>query len=931
MQWKAQWIWSQGTERPRNFYLYFRKAFTVPGQVAAAAAYCTADSRYMLFVNGRYLGRGPARSTPSWQSYDMYNLAPYLSKGKNVVWAVVHYFGEGTFSYMPVRGGFLFQLEGRTMTGKVFEVCSGRSWEVRRADAWDPRSSRMAPRLGFCEEYDARREPELPGDGWERAVVVGPAEAGPWGRLEPRRIPLPMEAFLAPQAVLAVGRCLPPKARSFSFDLEERFPVQDAVAYLATYLWSPGQQEVTLSLGSSGGVKVWVDGEEVLSYHRHGRAEPEEHKVRVFLEEGWHTLLLKSDHSAGEWKVYFEAEGEVAFSAVQDLGCGPSWMAIGPFENEMVGDECVGFSTPYPPERSWDLGVVCPGKGGEVRWTPWESVAERMAWEELEPVELPEDPGALTEGREMVIPPGEPTCVVLDFGREVVGYPRIALDAPEGVVVDMGYSEALEGGRVLPDCGGTSYADRYIAREGAQEWETFGLRRFRYLQLTFRRARGPIRVREVGVNFSTYPVRELGSFRCSDELLNRIWDVGRYTVQLCMHDAYEDDPRTQAQRWEDVRVEALVNYYAFGDHKLIARGLHQIARSQREDGMVAGIYPADLPEKWFPTFAMLWVVSLWEYALYSGNLEPVRELYPHVERLLEGMRRYEGDKGLLEGVPEADVSPGALNMAYAGALKAASEVARGLGHEDGYAKYIGRWHAIRTACRMHLYDGGQRVYTDAPGAREVGRQVNLLAAYFGVAPQEERMSLLRYVLDEGLQAETPRFLSHVVEALFRVGEEGLALELIRRHWGGMLKAGATTWWGDWEGRGSRCRGGSSGPTYLLSAEVLGARPYEPGWRKFWIRPRPAGLEWAEGEVPTPMGTISLSWRQEDGGFHLSLEAPSGCTVEVGLPTRGPTARLLWNEAVVWNPRGRVKRVWKGEGCIWCALEPEGMENLSVEG
>jgi len=929
MQWKAQWIWIQGEERPRNFYLYFRKTFTVPGQVTAAVAYCTADSRYMLFVNGRYLGRGPARSVPLWQSYDRYNLTPYLKKGKNVISAVVHHCGEGTYSYIPVRGGFLFQLEGRTMTGKTFGVRSDRSWEVRRADTWNPRSPRME--WGFCEEYDARREPEgwrgleLSGEGWERAVVVGPAEAGPWGHLEPRGIPMPMELFLRPRAVLAVGRCIPPEERSFSFDLGRRFPVQDAVAYLATYLWSKGKQEVFLSLGSSGGMKVWVDGEEVLSYHRHGRAEPGQHRVRIFLEEGWHTLLLKSDHSAGEWRVYFEVEGEVAFSAVRDLGCGPYWRAIGPFENEMVGDECVGFSTPYPPERNWDLDMVCQGKGGEVRWAPWESVAERMAREEIEPLELSEGPKALVEGGELILAPGEPTCLVLDFGREVVGYPRISLDAPEGTVVDIGYGDALEGGRVVPD-----RADRYIAREGVQEWETFGLREFRYLQLIFRKAERPIRVGEVGVNFSTYPVRDLGSFRCSDELLRDIWDVGRYTVQLCMHDAYEDGPRTRAQRWGEVRTGALVNYYAFGDHKLIARGLRQIARSQREDGMVAGIYPTEFPERWVPNFAMLWAVSLWEYALYSGDLELVRELYPCVERLLEGMARYEGDRGLLEDVPgtSEDLGPETLNMAYAGALKAASEMARLLGSEDGYARYIGRWHALRTACFMHLYDEERKTYADRP----VG---NLLAAYFGIVPAEERASLVRRVLEEA-RGVGPYQLSYGVEVLFQVGEGEFALELIRRYWGGMLKAGATTWWEDWEGKGARCYGGASGPTYILSAEVLGIRPSEPGWRKFRVQPRPADLEWAEGEVPTPMGVLSVSWRREGESFHLCLEAPFGATAEVGLPAWGPYARLLWNGTVVWEPgrplpQRRVARVWEEDGYLRCTLELEGKESFSVEG
>lgn len=873
MEWKAWWIWAQEWVSSKNVYLCFRKSFNIPGQVAQALAYCTADGMYKLYVNGRYMGRGPARGDQFRRSYDRYNLTPVLVKGKNEVMAIVHYPGEDTYGDVPVRGGFLFQLEGKTMTGRAFSVRSDRSWEVGRTMAWDRRSFRMGPGLGFCEEYDARRE-EV---DWRKTTVLAPAEAGPWSSLEPRGMPLPMEEFLPAGRVVVVGRCKPPEGKSFSFNLGERFGGRDAVAYLSTYLWSEGSQEVELSLGSSGGVKLWVDGEEVLSYHMHGRAEPGQHRVRLTLDSGWHELLLKSDHSAGEWKVYLDLDGDVGVSAVRDLGCGPYWMAIGPFENEMVGDECVGFSTRYPPEGGLDFGLVCPGKGGEVEWVPWNSVAERMSEEEIEPSKFQEGG--------MVIPAGEPSAVVLDFGREVVGYPRISLEAPDGTVVDLGYGDELEGGRLVPAEGGRHYADRYICREGVQVWETFGRRAFRYIQLTFRRATGPVRLREVGVNLTGYPVRELGSFVCSDELLNRIWEVGRYTVKLCMYDAYESDPHTRIQRPEDARTEALINYYAFGDYKLISRTLRQFARSQGEDGMLREAHPSGVPFPSSPRASVLWAISLWEYVLYSGDSELVRELFPYLERTLEGMETYEGKDGLLE---DADT-----NMFYAGALRAASRIARLLGDEAGYARYLGKLNAVATLTKIYPHD-------------EDGL-ADFLAVCFGVREDVR-------VPPEGLSCPPPQ-LSYAAEALLKMGRKE-ALEVLKR-WGRMLEEGATTWWEDWEG-GVRCYGASSGPTYLLSAYILGVMPLEPGWRKFRVMPRPCGLEWVEGEVPTPFGKVSASWRLEGGKLRLSLDAPPECVAEVGLPGRG---ELLRN--------GRSVRAKEEGGYLWCELRPEGREELEV--
>src|SRR5262249_18792882 len=107
--WMAQWIWFDGDSAPSNFYLYCRKSFTIDSKVTAAPIHVTADSRYKLFVNGTFVGRGPVRSDPRWQYYDTYDLTPFLRAGENVLSAIVHQYGVPTSSYMLGRGGFLLQ------------------------------------------------------------------------------------------------------------------------------------------------------------------------------------------------------------------------------------------------------------------------------------------------------------------------------------------------------------------------------------------------------------------------------------------------------------------------------------------------------------------------------------------------------------------------------------------------------------------------------------------------------------------------------------------------------------------------------------------------------------------------------------------------------------------------------------------------------
>jgi alpha-L-rhamnosidase len=63
---------------------------------AAPPTDITVDGRYLLFVNGAQIGRGPVRCSPLAQRFDTYDLAPHLRSGRNVVAVLVHTYGVDT-------------------------------------------------------------------------------------------------------------------------------------------------------------------------------------------------------------------------------------------------------------------------------------------------------------------------------------------------------------------------------------------------------------------------------------------------------------------------------------------------------------------------------------------------------------------------------------------------------------------------------------------------------------------------------------------------------------------------------------------------------------------------------------------------------------------------------------------------------------------
>lgn len=177
----------------------FRKTLhldSVPERVPARA---TADSRYALFVNGREVSRGPIRSQPRRLHYDLFDLAPYLRPGANVLALYVKYYGTPKSYWMPAVPNMTL---GRTGV-MVFEadlgaagwLVSDGSWKARKADAWtgdwrDDAGDLIGAGIPV-EVFDARRFPHAWRDSgfddgaWGAAQLVPAMHIGGFARTQP--------------------------------------------------------------------------------------------------------------------------------------------------------------------------------------------------------------------------------------------------------------------------------------------------------------------------------------------------------------------------------------------------------------------------------------------------------------------------------------------------------------------------------------------------------------------------------------------------------------------------------------------------------------------------------------------------------------------------------------------------------------------------
>ena len=195
-RWSGRWCWTRKhLSRPWNYYALFRRVVDLPGKPGRAIVRVSADARYTLYVNGKRIHQGPARSYPQFQGYDTLDIAGALDAGANTICAIVHQFGVPTFQsvYRDLSG---FLMDGAIEVGEQsFPVDTPEGWVCRDAQAWRKDVVRLSVQLGFQEHFDATRDPAdwmTPqavvdeAHGWAKPFDIGPVGSHPWIRMEER-------------------------------------------------------------------------------------------------------------------------------------------------------------------------------------------------------------------------------------------------------------------------------------------------------------------------------------------------------------------------------------------------------------------------------------------------------------------------------------------------------------------------------------------------------------------------------------------------------------------------------------------------------------------------------------------------------------------------------------------------------------------------
>jgi len=202
---QASLVWPASSPPGVQAYVAFRGSATLGAAPANATLHVFADARYIAWVNGVYVARGPCRFNPKGPEYDSLDVAALLRPGANSLVFLVHHYGRvinGRIMYHAPALGALLIADGAAA------AATGASWRASAATEYRPSPAAwssipdvldLAARAALGGDWTA---PGFDDGAWERAARV---DGGAWGALRARALPLPREARVANLTLAASG------------------------------------------------------------------------------------------------------------------------------------------------------------------------------------------------------------------------------------------------------------------------------------------------------------------------------------------------------------------------------------------------------------------------------------------------------------------------------------------------------------------------------------------------------------------------------------------------------------------------------------------------------------------------------------------------------------------------------------------------------
>eukprot|EP01043_Picozoa_sp_COSAG02_P052840 COSAG02_NODE_5754_length_4063_cov_16.384208_2_plen_896_part_00 len=456
----------------------------------------------------------------------------------------------------------------------------------------------------------------------------------------------------------------------------------------------------------------------------------------------------------------------------------------------------------------------------------------------------------------------------------------------------------------------------------------------------------------------TVPTNYEGHFSSSDETLNKIWWTGAYTARVTMVGVGLHSPQAflgSELKDRGDRIAFLGDAHATQPTVLAAFKNYEMLWSSNEHtkgtiGSFGGIQP----------YWLMWCSSILDLYDATGNVSAFKSYQPYIEQRFDHAEsilsswidpenaggfnnpsldwsRDDDRMGFGFESPNLPEARNAFKALLVGTARRYSAAIGKLGNQTAGKTYAAL--AAKVEKDIKTTDGGGGRSAD-PWYKDWGMHASSDAVIAGIVSPAEGKAMLA---DDGVFGDPLQLPSlsnfesfFILKALGALKASVQAGYLVHRHWAGMLRLGATTFWErfdpQWEDAGclvhddppanamnqdtSMSHPWATGATSFLSKFGLGVEPVDPGfvsWQAVPILLDNVTLSWVRGAVPTPhSGPIAVDFDLRTGIFEVS--APDGAASgRLGIPKLGQGVAVV---TVMSAPLTNNGAVSSSVGAVW---------------
>ncbi|MDD2798026.1 MAG: alpha-rhamnosidase [Bacteroidales bacterium] len=461
-----------------------------------------------------------------------------------------------------------------------------------------------------------------------------------------------------------------------------------------------------------------------------------------------------------------------------------------------------------------------------------------------------------------------------DFGKNSFGYPLL---------------KGVNGNGKILLCYGES-KDEAMAGKLAETWDeldvnhlsvrndTLATKAFRFVKIV---KSGTALYNDFSLLYEFLPVTYRGSFSCSDDTINQIYQTALYTLHLTTRECHIDGIKRDRWVWSgDALQSYMMNFYTFFDEDVNKRTLWGLR----------GHSPVNKDVNTIVDYSFYWMIGVDYQYQYTGDTTFVKQIYPRMKETMEfclnrlnknGMAQgKEGDWTFVDWAPidkKGEIS--FIQLLFIKSLMAMKNSATLAGDEP-----MARRMQELYVCNLKQFDStfwspDKKAFLhnrlNGRLSQAVTRYTNVFAILYNLVDDERKAEIKQSVLlnDSIPDITTPYMKFYELAALCEMGEQAKVLDFVKSYWGGMLKLRATTFWETYDPKlpadkhyemyrrpfgKSLCHAWGANPVYLFGRYFLGVYPIASGYKEYIVEPNLGGLKNMKGVVPTPHGDVSVA-------------------------------------------------------------------------